>query len=265
MVIYMSFPKIYDQYIKQKDFHRDKFGKSNAGVYLFDDMVLKVQPISIEAENELEMLKWLNGKINVPDIIEHTIENECSYILMSKCEGEMSCAEPYMTNPVKQVELLADALHQLWSIPIADCPCCWSLDKRLRYAEENVVCGNVDVADAQPDTFGSDGFKDPEELLNWLIVHKPEETPVISHGDFCLPNIFVNDNGLTGLIDLGKTGTADRWQDIALCYRSLSNNYSGTYDEMKYAGFKDEMLFGALGIKPDWDRIRYYILLDELF
>lgn len=265
MVIYMSFPKIFDRYIKQQDLEMDTIGKSNAGVYLFENMVLKVQEISAETENERVMLRWLNGKINVPDIIEQTVENGCSYILMSKCEGTMSCAESYMTNPVKQVELLADALYQLWSISIEDCPCCWSLDKRLECAEKNVVSGNVNIADAQPDTFSSDGFKDPEELLSWLIVHKPEETAVISHGDFCLPNIFVNDDGLTGLIDLGKTGTADRWQDIALCYRSLSNNYSGVYDGKKYPGFKDEMLFDALGIKPDWELLRYYILLDELF
>lgn len=88
---------------------------------------------------------------------------------------------------------------------------------------------------------------------------------MISHGDFCLPNVFVNDAGLTGLIDLGKSGTADKCQDIALCYRSLSNNYSGAYDGIKYPGFQDEMLFDALEISPDRELIRYYILLDELF
>jgi len=261
----MYFPKIFEQFIKQNDFQTDRIGKSDAGVYLFDSVVLKIQPVSIEADNEIQMLQWLKGKIPVPNIIEHTIENECSYILMTKCEGIMSCDQKYMSNPVKQVELLAESLHKLWSIPTEDCPCSWSLDKRLRHAEDNVISGNVSIEDAQPDTFGQNGFKNPEELLNWLIVNKPEETAVISHGDFCLPNIFLNNNGLTGLIDLGRSGTADRWQDIALVYRSLSNNYNGVYDGKKYPGFKDEMLFDALGIKPDWELIHYYILLDELF
>ena len=91
-----------------------------------------------------------------------------------------------------------------------------------------------------------------------MIRNKPEESLVVSHGDFCLPNIFINNNGVTGLIDLGKSGAADRWQDIALVYRSLSNNYSGVYDGRKYPGFKDEMLFDALEIKPDWDLLRYF-------
>ena len=61
------------------------------------------------------------------------------------------------------------------------------------------------------------------------------------HGDFCLPNIFADDSGLTGLIDLGRAGVADKWQDIAICYRSLSNNYSGKYNGIKYSGYQNEM------------------------
>lgn len=261
----MYIPNIISRYLARQDFRTDTIGKSGAGVYVFDDLVLKIQPVSEESENEVAMLRWLNGKIAVPNLIEHIIENERSYILMSKCRGSMSCAEEYMANPKKQTKLLAAALRQIWSIPTADCPCHWPLEKRLRKAAQNIADGNVDMDDAQPGTFGNNGFQNPEALLQWLIDNKPEETTVISHGDFCLPNVFVNDAGLTGLIDLGKSGTADPWQDIALCLRSLSNNYAGVYDGKKYPGFSDEMLFDALEMKPDWERIRYYILLDELF
>lgn len=261
----MRLPNIFNKFILHEEFQTDEIGKSNAGVYLFEDMVLKVQPVSEESENELQMMRWLNDKIPVPNIVEHICENGYSYLLMTKCDGQMSCAKQYMTNPVKQVDLLAEALYRLWSIPAEDCPCHWPLNKRLRQAAENVACGNMGITAAQPDTFGGNGFKNPRELLHWLEDHKPEEAQVISHGDFCLPNVFINDNRLTGLIDLGKAGTADKWQDIALCYRSLSNNYNGVYDTIKYPGFQDNMLFDALEIEPDWDRIRYYILLDELF
>ena len=227
MVIYMNLPMIFDKYINQKHFHFDRIGKSNSSVYLFDDFVLKVQLSSIEAENELQMLQWLKDKIKVPDVIEHTIENGYSYILMAKCTGDMSCSEKYMTAPIKQAELLAEVLHQLWGVSIESCPCTWLLEKRLSWAEHNIASGYVNITNAQTDAFSCNGFKNPEELLHWLIENKPGETAVISHGDFCLPNIFINDEGLTGLIDLGKTGVADMWQDIALCFRSLSNNYNG--------------------------------------
>ena len=102
-------------------------------------------------------------------------------------------------------------------------------------------------------------------LLQWLYDNQPKEEPVLSHGDFCLPNIFGTGTQITGYIDLGMTGTADRWCDIAICYRSLSHNYTGRYGNKVYSGYDDMLLFKELGIDPDWEKIRYYILLDELF
>ena len=261
----MKFPKIIEKYISGKQYALDQVGLSGSGVCIFEDMVLKIQPESEESINELEMLRWLNGKIPVPRIIEHIREDENSFILMSKCPGRMSCDERYMQDPKRQAELLAEALHTLWEIPVGNCPCKWPLERRLQIAAKNIAQNHVDVNGAQSDTFGSSGFRDPEALLQWLIDHKPEEQQMLSHGDFCLPNIILNKNGLSGLIDLGKAGIADPWQDIALCIRSLSNNYSGMYGGRSYPGFSADIFFQALGIQPDWDRIRYYILLDEIF
>ena len=103
-----------------------------------------------------------------------------------------------------------------------------------------------------------------KDLLEWLKNHKPAEDPVLSHGDFCLPNIFLDGDEVSGFIDLGRSGIADPYQDIALCYRSLCHNFDGTYGRA-YPGFDPMMLFRELGIDPDWEKIRYYRLLDELF
>lgn len=261
----MNIPKKIRDCIKHKRYTQDKIGKSEAGVYLFDDFVLKIQNVSDESENEVAMLCWLNGKIPVPNIIEHIRENECSYILMNRCCGKIACDPYYMGKPKLQAELLADALQMLWSVDISDCPCNWTLKRRLKSAEENVISGRVDIDDAQPDTFGSKGFRDPEALLYWLQENQPEEKKTLCHGDFCLPNIFLSDSSVTGIIDLGRAGIADPWQDIALCCRSLNNNYDGSYDGRSYPDYNQLVLFDALGIRPDLERIRYYILLDELF
>ena len=77
-------------------------------------------------------------------------------------------------------------------------------------------------------------------------------------------NIIFNNGVLSGLIDLGRSGVADKWCDIALCYRSVRDNFGGRYDR-KHEGYSDGYLFDALQIKPNWEKIRYYILLDELF
>ncbi len=261
----MYLPKKIQHYINNRKYTKDVIGMSASGVYLFDDMVLKIQKNDPEADNEAQMLRWLQGKIPAPDIIEHIAENECSYMLMSRCQGKMACDPYYMERPKLLAELLADTLQKLWSVDISDCPCQWTLQRRLEVAEENVIHNCVDVADAQPDTFGPNGFRDPEHLLYWLKENQPEQSETLSHGDFCLPNVFLKGDGAAGLIDLGKSGIADPWQDIALCVRSLDNNYSGVYGGKMLNGFDQQMLFDALGIKADPERIRYYILLDELF
>ncbi len=80
--------------------------------------------------------------------------------------------------------------------------------------------------------------------------------------------IFGRNDKVTGYIDLGKMGIADRWCDIAICYRSLSHNFSGKYGEyvdVTCSEYDEMQFFRELGIEPDWEKIRYYILLDELF
>lgn len=89
---------------------------------------------------------------------------------------------------------------------------------------------------------------------------------MLTHGDYCLPNILTDGKKITGYIDLGKTGPADRWQDLALCMRSLRSNFNGRYNGgHAHKGYDDRMLTDALGIPVDEEKQRYYLLLDELF
>ena len=96
--------------------------------------------------------------------------------------------------------------------------------------------------------------------------NRPSEDLIFSHGDFCLPNIFISGSEVTGFLDLGSGGVSDRWQDIALCVRSLQYNMIeyANYTEADYQQYR-ALLFQELGITPDEEKIQYYILLDELF
>ncbi len=44
-----------------------------------------------------------------------------------------------------------------------------------------------------------------------LVNKKPGEELVLSHGDYCLPNIFGIQDLVTGYIDLGRAGIADKF------------------------------------------------------
>ena len=94
----------------------------------------------------------------------------------------------------------------------------------------------------------------------------PPEDIVLTHGDYCLPNIFAKGDRISGFIDLGKAGPADRWQDIAIAVRSLDHNFDGRYFNGKpIFDFRPQMLLDALGVEMNEEKYRYYYLLDELF
>lgn len=251
--------------IDNKEYSIDSIGMSDSQVICFDDMVLKVENPREESDNEHRMMGWLKDKLPVPEIICSKKTENKNYLLMSRISGEMSCDEKYMENPDLLVKLLADGLRMLWNVDIKDCPYDNSLKHKLELAEERVKAGLCDMESCEKETYGENGFKNPEELLQWLKDNQPKEELVFSHGDYCLPNIFINNDQVSGFIDLGRSGIADKYQDIALCYRSLKHNADGSYGGRVYSDIKPEKIFDELEIVPDWDKVKYYILLDELF
>ena len=259
-----ALPQVIQDAVRGQAYTRNTTGLSGAGVLMFDDMVLKIAPDDQTSRREAQMMGWLQGKLPVPQVLHTAVENGMSYLLMSRLPGEMCCDERYMTRPDVLTSLLAEGLKQLWQVDTRDCPCRFSLDDRLLLAEDNVRHGRCEVELVEPDTYGPGGFRDPEHLLQWLKDHRPPMDPVLSHGDFCLPNLFLQEDRVSGYLDLGFCAVADRYQDIALCYRSLLHNADGTYGPV-YPNIAPERLFSALGIAPDWEKVRYYRLLDELF
>jgi kanamycin kinase/aminoglycoside 3'-phosphotransferase-2 len=72
-----------------------------------------------------------------------------------------------------------------------------------------------------------------------------------------LPNIIINGTGISGFIDWGRAGISDPYQDIALAIRSLRFNWGDEYVKS---------MVKAYGIdEPDWEKVEFYILLDEFF
>ena len=243
----------------------ETIGFSGSTVLTFDNMVLKIETLTPAAVQMVEMMRWLSGKLPSPQVLHHEIYEDKSVLLMTRVPGQMACAPYYKEHSDEMVVLLAEGLRMLWSVDISDCPHDRGLDKELADARRRVEAGLVTTEGAQPDTYGPDGFASPVELLSWLENNRPVYDPVLSHGDYCLPNVFLQDGRVSGMIDLGDAGIADRWRDIALCWRSLRRNFDGTYDGKAYPDFDPDLLLHELHIPIDREKLRYYILLDELF
>ena len=261
----LHIPSKIRAHINNKTYTIDDIGMSGNQVLIFEDMVLKIEENIEAVEQQVRMMQWLEGKIPVPKVIVHEVDNGKSYLLMSKIDGLMSCDTYYLERPEVLLEALASGFKMLWEVDVKGCPVVRDVDAILEEARMQVENGLVDLDNVEPTTFGEGGFESPNQLLEWLENHRPELEPVLSHGDFCLPNVFLEDGKVKGFIDLGRTGVGDKWNDIALCYRSLKHNFDGTYGGKVYEDFNPNILFEKLEIKPDWDKIKWYLLLDELF
>ena len=270
----MIFPSKINEFIKDKNYSQDDVGMSNSQVLIFDDMVLKIEKRTewkekydfYKTQNIVNMMNWSQDFVIVPKVLCFEQTEEFDFLLMSKINGKMACDSDFLENSNLLLELLAKTLKKLWSVDVKNCPRVNSLENKLALAEYFVNHNLVDMEDAEPSTFGPDGFENPKELLKWLKENQPKDfEPVLSHGDFCLPNVFFEGENLSGLIDLGDFGVADKYQDIALCYRSLKHNFDGSFGGKIYEDFNADLFFEKLGLEPDWEKIRYYTLLDELF
>jgi aminoglycoside phosphotransferase len=71
------------------------------------------------------------------------------------------------------------------------------------------------------------------EILRGLHATEAQDCPfgekgpghVLVHGDFCLPNVLVNEGKLSGLVDLGGAGLASPETDLAAGVWTLQYNY----------------------------------------
>lgn len=222
----------------------NRIGHSGAQVVMYEDCVLKVQPDTGNAANEGIMLRFLKGRLPVPEVLAEAVQGGMRYLLMTR--------------------RMADAAEMLWRVDIAGCPCSCALDDVLRKAEADIAAGRVSIDTAnQPETYGAGGFASPEALLAWLKANRPPETLVMSHGDFCLPNILADEKGIVGFLDLGQAGCADRWRDLDQGLWSMWANTTGLFGGRARL-FDRDTLFSALNLPLDEEKLRYYSLLSEL-
>lgn len=243
----------------------DDVGCSSSTIVVYDDMVLKIEPPSEAADRAITMMRWLAGKVPAPVVLADEVADSMRFLLMSRVPGVMSCDPAWMERPDALLDRLAEGLRMLWAVGTAGCPCVCDLEHELTDLRRRVERGEVNIDTCTPGTFGPGSFRDPADLLDWLERNRPVEELVVSHGDYCLPNVMLSETGVVGFIDLGACGLADRWRDISLCLKSLRRNFGGFFGGPVRPAPDEARFFDALGIERNEERLRYYLLLDELF
>lgn len=261
----MMLPAGIAAHIQGKTGHADTIGMSGSSITVYEDCVLKTETVTPYTQASVDAMVWLAERLPTPQVLHHEIQDGVSYLLMHRIPGKMSCDPEYLDNPSLLVSALAAGMQLLWQTEAAGCPRVRTLEHLLTEAEYRIDHDLVDMDNVDPETFGEGGFESPRHLLDWLRENRIEEEPVLTHGDYCLPNVFLLDGRFSGFVDVADGGIGEKWRDIALCYRSLRDNMNGCYGGKSYPDFDPNVLFEALGIQPDWKKLRYHLLLDELF
>lgn len=202
---------------------------------------------------EYNALNWLSGRLEVPEIVTYDYNDKNEFLITKSLAGEMTCSDNYIKNPDLALKVIKEAFDKIYSVDISNCPFNASTNHRLSIIMDNVKNGLVKTENLSKEIIEKYGTV--ENVLKYLLDNRFPEELCFSHGDPSLPNIFGIDDKFSGFIDVGECGIADKWFDLAICEKSIRRNLGAEYVPKFY-----EML----NIKPDREKINYYILMMEL-
>lgn len=161
-------------------------------------------------EKESVMTEYFFLKGLGAEVLNYT-SNDGDWLLTTALIGEDCVHEEYLTDPKRLCDTIAYELRKLHEIDTAGCPVPDRTSEYLAGAEKNYRTGNYDASHF-PDSFG---YRSAKEAYDVLSAGKEAlQSRVLLHGDYCLPNIILNNWKLSGFIDVGSGGVGARHIDI---------------------------------------------------
>ena len=83
-MIQIQMPENIKMMIGDKPYKVDDIGMSGNQVLIFDDMVLKIEEYKEYLKEYVRMMRWLEGKLPIPQILAYEEVDGKSYLLMSR-------------------------------------------------------------------------------------------------------------------------------------------------------------------------------------
>lgn len=161
-------------------------------------------------EQEAVMTRFFHKKGLSANVLSY-ISEERDWLLTEKMRGDDCVAAKYLTQPKRLCDCLAQRLSLLHSLDYTDCPVQNHTARYLVAAENNYHAGHYDAA-LFPDNWG---YTTPEEAYDTVKKNGHLlKTDTLLHGDYCLPNIILDDWQFSGFIDLDSGGVGDRHVDL---------------------------------------------------
>ena len=242
----IAFPEEINDYIKDYSITLHPYHET-ANIYVLtkDDETIYLKTIvNGNLKQEYEILEWIDGRIPVPEALKYLKVGTTEYLITSGVKGTPVYQLP-VERRVDGVRVLAEALKMIHSLDTKGCPRISTIDDKIKQARKKV------------DTpYKKSKLADLEKV-------NVSENIMFTHGDYCLPNILVTDDGdLGGVIDWDYGGIADQYVDFVMCSWSLSLNYDEKEANKKWI----PLFYKVYGLeKVDKVKLNYYERLSNLF
>lgn len=160
-------------------------------------------------EQECRMTSYFHGLNLGPEVLGY-ISGEQDWLLTRAVPGEDCTFRAYLDDPKRLSETLALILRQLHSLDASKSPVN-RLESYIADACRNYREGRYDTF-LFPDNWG---YTSAEGA--WSMIRENGhllKADTLIHGDYCLPNVMLDNWKFTGFIDLGRAGAGDRHMDI---------------------------------------------------
>ena len=172
---------------------------------------------------------------------------DADWLLTRRVPGEDCLDSMYLENPLRICDTTAELLRRLHETPIGDCPVMNRTAEYLETARRNFQAGKYDTG-LFPDNWG---YVSAEEA--WRVLEEQGrylKADTLLHGDYCFPNILLDNWNFSGFIDLGAGGVGDRHVDLFWGTWSLQFN-------LKTDQYRDRFLdvYGREKIEEDMFRV----------
>jgi len=160
---------------------------------------------------EADLTAYYHSKNLSAEVLYYDTWNHKDYMVTRRIPGEDCTHRMYLEDPKRLCDMTACLLRKLHETDGTLCP----VKDRLQSYMASVNQGS-DQKHYEPDLFAGiweftsfeETWDAAQEGMRYL---KPD---ALIHGDYCLPNIILNDWQFSGYIDLGNGGIADRHIDI---------------------------------------------------